>query len=77
MVPSVRHSAFAISMIVRNLFEKSKRCILTGYAASVVGCIFSLFGLRYSLRKPVTLANQRVGVTVSVRRFALRAYTGV
>jgi len=39
-------------MIVRNLFEKQKRRIHTGYAASVVGCIFSSFGLRYSLRKP-------------------------
>jgi hypothetical protein len=39
-------------MIVRNLAETSKRRIHTGYAASVVGCIFSSFGLRYSLRKP-------------------------
>jgi hypothetical protein len=42
-------------MIVRNLAETSKRRIHTGYAASVVGCIFSSFGLRYSLRKPLHL----------------------
>jgi hypothetical protein len=39
-------------MIVRNLAETSKRRIHTGYAASVVGCIFNSFGLRYPLRKP-------------------------
>jgi len=33
----------------------SKRRIFQGYAAFILGCAFTLFGLCYSLRKPLPL----------------------